>query len=153
MKEKDIKIFEKEEIIKFVENNKNYGDTLTFDELQQFTHYNLKDEFDSYKFKSSTMSKVKNALIEKGYVMKSIKTIGYYILKQNQISSFTYRTFIKKPMKSLLKADTILGHTKIYELTSKELETHNLTYELNKKLIKANEKLLNEKQYSKLKDI
>ena len=119
---KKTKQFEKEKIVKYF-YTKNYGDIVKFEELQYLTHYNLSDEFESYKFKSSIMQKVKNELIENGYVIKSIRGIGYYILKQNQIQSYTYRTYIKKPLRHFKKAEIILNNTKTSLLNKKELTT------------------------------
>lgn len=138
-------------IIKFKSKT---DDLLEFvDELkeQNLTHYNLSDEFESYKFKSSIMQKVKNELIENGYVIKSIRGIGYYILKQNQIQSYTYRTYIKKPLRHLKKAEIILNNTKTSLLNKKELEKHQLTNKLNKDLINITETLINAKEYEQIK--
>lgn len=147
---KKTKQFEKEKIVKYF-YTKNYGDIVKFEELQYLTHYNLSDEFESYKFKSSIMQKVKNELIENGYVIKSIRGIGYYILKQNQIQSYTYRTYIKKPLRHLKKAEIILNNTKTSLLNKKELEKHQLTNKLNKDLINITETLINAKEYEQIK--
>ena len=147
---KKTKQFEKEKIVKYF-YTKNYGDIVKFEELQCLTYYNLSDEFESYKFKSSIMQKVKNELIENGYVIKSIRGIGYYILKQNQIQSYTYRTYIKKPLRHLKKAEIILNNTKTSLLNKKELEKHQLTNKLNKDLINITETLINAKEYEQIK--
>lgn len=147
---KKTKQFEKEKIVKYF-YTKNYGDIVKFEELQYLTHYNLSDEFESYKFKSSIMQKVKNELIENGCVIKSIRGIGYYILKQNQIQSYTYRTYIKKPLRHLKKAEIILNNTKTSLLNKKELEKHQLTNKLNKDLINITETLINAKEYEQIK--
>lgn len=147
---KKTKQFEKEKIVKYF-YTKNYGDIVKFEELQYLTHYNLSDEFESYKFKSSIMQKVKNELIENGYVIKSIRGIGYYILKQNQIQSYTYRTYIKKPLRHFKKAEIILNNTKTSLLNKKELEKHQLTNKLNKDLINITETLINAKEYEQIK--
>lgn len=145
-----IKTFEKEKILKYF-YSKNFGETITFDELQQFTHYNLKDEYESYVFKGSLMRKVKNELIENGYVLKSIRKIGYYILKPNQIQSYTYRTYIKRPLRQYEKAKVILDNTKKNNLNEKEFEKYKLTQELNQELIDKTNNLFNLEKYKILK--
>lgn len=145
-----IKTFEKEKILKYF-YSKNFGETITFDELQQFTHYNLKDEYESYVFKGGLMRKVKNELIENGYVLKSIRKIGYYILKPNQIQSYTYRTYIKRPLRQYEKAKVILDNTKKNNLNEKEFEKYKLTQELNQELIDKTNNLFNLEKYKILK--
>lgn len=148
---KKTEFFEKEEILKYF-YSKNFGETITFEELQRFTHYNLQDEYESYIFKGSLMKKVKNELIENGYVLKSIRKIGYYILKPNQIQSYTYRTYIKRPLKQYEKAKIILDNTKKSNLNNKELEKHKLTEKLNRELINNTSNLINSEIYSELKE-
>ena len=96
---------EKENIRNYI-MKKQFGDTIVFKDLQQFTEYDLNNEYENYKFKTTIMRFVKDELIQEGYILKSIRGVGYYILKQNQISSYTYRTYIKKPLRYLDKADT-----------------------------------------------
>ena len=132
---------------------KKYGNNITYQELQQFTNYNLNDEYESYKFKASTMGRVKNILIEYGYVLKAVKYMGYYILKPNQVQSYTYRTYIQKPLKHLKKAEIILTNTKTKTLRESELIKHQLTIELDKDLISATDNLVNSKRYKILNPI
>lgn len=143
------KIFETEKIEKYFKE-KNFGDTITYDELQKLTFYNLQDKYECYKFKGNTMRRVKNRLINNGIVLKAIKGIGYYILKPNQISSYTYRTYIIKPLKSYEKANIILNNTKTERLNKKELEKHKLTSELNICLMEQTNKFIRTQKYSNL---
>lgn len=131
---------------------KQFGDTIVFKDLQQFTDYDLNNEYENYKFKTTIMRFVKDELIQEGYILKSIRGVGYYILKQNQISSYTYRTYIKKPLKYLDKADTILKSTHTILLNKKEVEKHSLTQELNEELIGKNSEIINSKKYESLKE-
>ena len=71
---KSDRIFQTEEIEKYIKQ-KNFGDTIKINELQQFTNYNLEDKFEYYKFKSSLMRIVKNNLIQNGIVLKAIQNI------------------------------------------------------------------------------
>ena len=131
---------------------KQFGDTIVFKDLQQFTDYDLNNEYENYKFKTTIMRFVKDELIQEGYILKSIRGVGYYILKQNQISSYTYRTYIKKPLRYLDKADTILKSTHTVLLNKKEVEKHSLTQELNEELIGKNSEIINSKKYESLKE-
>lgn len=146
---KSDRIFQTEEIEKYIKQ-KNFGDTIKINELQQFTNYNLEDKFEYYKFKSSLMRIVKNNLIQNGIVLKAIQNIGYYILKPNQIQSYTYRTYIVKPLKHFEKAATILINSKTTELNETELKKHNLTLNLDTELMKATNKLIKNEKYSNL---
>ena len=151
--EKNIKknFIERENIRNYI-MHKQFGETITFNDLQQFTSYDLNNEYENYKFKTIIMRYVKDELIEEGYILKSIRGKGYYILKQNQISSYTYRTYIKKPLRYLDKADTILKSTRTILLNKKELDKHNLTKTLNNELINENNKIINSKKYESLKN-
>lgn len=82
------------ELVEFI-LEKEYGDTILLEEAARILHYNIDDEDELKKFKS-TMGRVKNFLIDYGYVLKSISGIGYYILKPKQIASHCYRTYIQK---------------------------------------------------------
>ena len=140
---------DKEMIVKYI-LNKDYGETIKYEELQPYTKYNLSDETESYIFKSSVMSRVKNILIEYGYVLRSIKYVGYYILKPNQIQSYTYRNYIKKPLKTFMKAECILNNTNTRKLETEELIRHQLTVELSRNLIDETNKIINSKEYMNL---
>lgn len=146
------KIFLERENIRNYIMKKQFGDTIVFKDLQQFTDYDLNNEYENYKFKTTIMRFVKDELIQEGYILKSIRGVGYYILKQNQISSYTYRTYIKKPLRYLDKADTILKSTHTILLNKKEVEKHSLTQELNEELIGKNSEIINSKKYESLKE-
>ena len=100
------KVFESDSIIEYFKFKKQ-GEQINYDELQQFTHYDLKNVLEFHYFKTNTMRRVKEGLIDYGIIIKAIPNIGYYILKSNQVSSYTYRTYIKKPLKQLNKAERI----------------------------------------------
>lgn len=144
------KVFEVEEIVKFI-CCKDFGETINYEDLQQFTNYNLDDELEAYRFKANIMRKVKNKLIDEGYILKSIRNVGYYILKPNQIQSFTYRTYITKSILRYEKAEIILKNTKTTKLNDKELNKHKLTQELNSALIEKTNYLINLDKYEELK--
>ena len=66
--------------------DKDYGSTIPFGTLADIMRYNIEDEQEEKKFKS-TMGRVKNILIDSGYILKIITGVGYYILKPNKFIS------------------------------------------------------------------
>lgn len=142
----------KQNIQEMVEHilDKKYGDTVSLGEVSKILGYNLDDEHEAQKFKSS-MARVKNFLIDYGYILKTITNVGYYILKPKQIPSYTYRTYIVKPIKLLNKADRILKHTEIINLDEIRLKEFNEVNNLNKKLYNSIDKEITESDYYKNK--
>ena len=145
-----IRNVEKQKIITYF-LTREYGTLVRYEELQKLTSYNLSDEYECYKFKCSFMAKVKEILIESGYVLKAVSKVGYYILKPNQIQSYTYRKYIRRPLKTLKKAEMILDNTEKDLLNKEEKEKHDLTSKLNKELIVATEGYINAKEFEELK--
>lgn len=143
------KVFQSEEIENYIKQ-KHFGDTITFTELQSLTKYNLNDKVENYKFKTSVLRTVRNRLIHSGIVLKSVRNIGYYILKPNQIQSYTYRTYIVKPLKHWEKANIILNSSKTTKLNKTELERHSLTLELSTELLEETNKIIKNKKYNNL---
>lgn len=143
------KVFQAEEIENYIKQ-KHFGDTITFTELQSLTKYNLNDKVENYKFKSNILKTVRNRLIHSGIVLKSVRNIGYYILKPNQIQSYTYRTYIVKPLRHWEKANIILNSSKSTKLNETELERHSLTLELSTELLEETNKIIKNKKYNNL---
>lgn len=112
-----------EECIEYI-RNKKYGETIPYSDLSKILNFNLDDELQKKKFKN-VMNKVKNLLINHGYVLRSVNGIGYYILKPNQIPSFTFRNYIVKPLKTYEKGIRILNHTDKFNLNSDEKAVHD----------------------------
>lgn len=129
--------------------SKNYGETITIEQINNILQENLNSDLGSKRFRNQ-INKVKNKLYEKGYVIRSIYDIGYYILKPNQVSSYTYRNFIVKPTKQFNKARIIMKNTNTKNLNDDEyVELYN-TIELNKEMIRTTNKILNsEKNFYK----
>ena len=149
MMEKKKKVFEFENIINYFKTKKQ-GEQVTYDELQSFTHYNLQEPLEFFHFKNNTMRRAKEGLVDYGFIIKAIPEVGYYILKSNQIQSYTYRTYIKRPLKQLDKAKRILTNTNVDLLKYDELQKHELTMQLNSDLIKENSKILGLDKYKEL---
>lgn len=144
------KVFESHNIVEFFKTKKE-GDSVSYKDLQQFTHYDLNDYVGLQNFKKNTMSTAKNNLIEYGIVVKAIQNEGYYILKSNQIQSYAYRTYVKKPLKQLERSKRILEKTNMKKLNNVEIAKHNLTLELNNELLNNNNSILNSTKYEILK--
>ncbi len=110
--------------------DKKYGDTISFESLAKLLHYSLEDEHETKKFKS-TMGRVKQFLIEKGYILKSIAGVGYYILKPKQISGYCYHTYIRRTKNLLEKSGRILKYTDQTELSEIRQEEYDNVCDLN----------------------
>lgn len=147
----NISLQEKREKVVELILERKYGDTITNEEINGILKEDLKDEYGKKRFKSN-MNKVKNILITKGIVVRSISNIGYYILMPRQISSYTYRNFIVKPIKNFEKAKIILENTNNKVLNNKEKEEYKKTRSLNDALCYASNELINNIEYKDLKE-
>lgn len=149
MVKNDLTLREKREEIAKLILKRNYGETITNEEINEIMKEDLSDEYGKKRFKSN-MNKVKNILLPKGYVIKCIYNMGYYILMPRQISSYTYRNFIIRPIKTLDKAKIILENTNHNSLNVKEKEEYKTTRSLNAALVYAAQELINAEEYKKL---
>lgn len=111
----------------------NYGETIPFEKLANILKYNIEDETENKKFKTQ-MGRVKNFLIEYGYILKSVTNVGYYILKPKQISGFCYHTYIRRTQNLLEKSDRILGHIDTTELSDIRKQEKTEVEELNEQV-------------------
>ena len=114
----------KSEVIEYI-LNKKYGETISFDTLAHILHYNLEDEKENRKFKTM-MSKIKNILINYGY-----------ILKPKQISGYCYHTYIRRTTNLLDKSSRILKYTDTTELSDMRKEEYDNMIDLNLDLTNA----------------
>lgn len=114
--------------------DKNYGSTIAHNELSRILQYNIEYEEEFKKYKS-VMARIKNFILQYGYVLKSVSGIGYYILKPSQISSHCYRTYVKSAGRMYDKSEFILEHTDKEELNEVRQEEIKNMMVLNKKLI------------------
>lgn len=112
----------------------NYGQTVFHSDLCKILGYNIDYEEEEKKYKS-TMARVKQFILEYGYVLKSISGVGYYILKPSQISKHCYRTYIKSAARMYDKSEFILNHTEKSQLNEDRLEEFQNMLSLNKQLI------------------
>lgn len=123
----------KQETIEFI-LNKEYGTTITNEELGRLLGYNINDE-DEFKKYKSLMARVKNIVLNYGRVLKGISGIGYYILKPSQVSQHCYRTYIKQAGRLYDKSAFVLDRTDKTELNDIRMEEINNMIELNKELM------------------
>lgn len=131
--------------------DKKYGSTLTHNELANLLQYNIDDEEEFKKYKS-TMARVKNFLLDYGYVLKGISGVGFYILKPTQISNHCYRTYVKKASRMYDKSAYILKRTDKTEMNEIRLEEIKNMMDLNKQLIENAWKTVKESPYYSRKD-
>lgn len=131
--------------------SKDYGDTIQYSELSEIFRLNLEIEEDKKQLKY-IMSKVKNTLIDYGYVLRNITGIGYYILKPKEISSYTYRTYIVKPANLYNKANRILDRVDKTMLNKIRKQEHKEVKELTTDLIDITLGTIELSDYYKNKD-
>lgn len=136
----------------------DYDSTIEFGELAEIMRFNIADEQEERRFKT-TMGRVKNILIDHGYVLKTIVGIGYYILKPKHISSYCYRTYVDKTKVLLEKSERILSHIDKTELSDVRKKEQSQMYDLNQQLygeigliVEGSEYGKNRYYYDSLKD-
>lgn len=135
----------KQEVIEFL-LNKEYGSTITNEELGRMLGYNINDDEEYHKYKA-IMTRIKNFLLKYGRVLKSIPNIGYYILKPSQVSQHCYRTYIKSASRLYDKSAYVLDRTDKTELNETRKEEINNLIGLNKLLAETAENLIQESAY------
>lgn len=137
---------ERREKIKELVVIRGYGETLSYEELNEILQENLNDYYGKTVFRRQ-MNRIKNELFELGYVIRPIYGKGYYVLKPKQISSYTYRNYMVKPLNSFKKARTILENTEKKKLKGQETTEYLTTCELNEAMIYANATLISSDEY------
>ena len=138
-----------QEAIEFI-LSKERGSTINNYELAKILNYNIDDEEELVKFKS-TMGRIKNFLIDYGYIIKSISGVGYYILKSKQIAGHCYHTYIRKSEKLLNKSERVLNHIDTSELSSIRVKERREVLDLNNDLKTNYENTVNNSSYIKNK--
>jgi len=131
--------------------NYKYGDTIPFDIVAKSLHFNIEDEKEKSKF-NSAMGRIKNFLIEYGYVLRSVRGVGYYILKPKQISGYCYHTYIMRTQNLLEKSDLILKHVDTYDMSDIRKQEHNEVQQLNEDVRHAIYNEILNSDYKKNKD-
>ena len=138
--------------------SKNHGETVLYTDISREIGINIEIEEELKKLKMLVGS-VKNILIDKGKVIKSISNLGWYILKPTQVASYTYRTCIIKPMKSYEKAKRILQHTNTINFNDERKKEYSDVKELNEmmsdvslNIIQESDYFANKEHYDNIKD-
>lgn len=128
-----------------------YGSTISDVELAKILNYNINDDNDWIRYKA-IMGRVKNILLQYGYVLKSISGVGYYILRPEQVANHCYKSYIKKASRIYDKSAYVLDRTDKTEMTAERLEEIKTLMELNKKLIDNVADTIKESKYYSRKD-
>ena len=121
------------EVVEFI-LDKNYGETLLHNELSHMLGYNIDLEVEEKKYKSM-MGRIKNILLQYGYVLKSINGIGFYILKPTQVSQHCYRTYVKRAGRMYDKSEYILEHIEQLNMSDDRKEEIQNMMAMNKQII------------------
>ncbi len=129
----------------------DYGNTISDSDLCKILGYNINDEEEYHKYKT-IMSRVRNFLLQYGYVLKSVSGVGYYILKPEQITRHCYNTYVKHASRLYDKSYYVLDRTDKTELNKDRLEEIKNMMELNKQLIETVEATIAESKYYSRKD-
>lgn len=128
----------------------NYGETVPLSLCAKTLGYNIDNDEEFKKFQSA-MARVRDTLIDFGYVLKSISGIGYYILKPKQIASHCYRSYVKRSARILSKSERILEHTAQSELSEIRQEEFDNFKKLNDELIeKIDNTILKSRYYNRM---
>lgn len=138
-----------QETIEFILKH-NYGDTIGFGQLAQILGYNIDDEKEKMKFQSM-MGRVKNFLIDYGYILRSVAGVGYYIMKPKQISGYCYHTYIRHTEDLLKKSDRILSHVDLDGLSDIRKEEHTNVVALNYDVFENIDTTIDHSEYIKNK--
>lgn len=138
------------DICEFI-RTKNYGTIIYYTDITRRIGLNIELE-EHKKYFKRLMSKVKNILIDYSYILKSVGGKGYYILKPNQISSFTYRTYITKPQRAYEKAKRILERTDKKDFKKLDKEEYEDMTKLNNELIEVSDYTIFNSNYYKNKE-
>ena len=126
--------------------SKDYGTTVENAELAKLLGYNIDTEEEFIKYRNM-MTKVRNFLLQYGYVLKTVTGIGYYILKPAQISRHCYKAYIKRAGRLYDKSAFVLDKVDQSELTHTRKEELENIKNLNEQLIETTDKVLLESKY------
>ena len=138
-----------QEAIEFILNH-NYGDTMSFGQLATILGYNIEDDLEKHKFQTM-MGRIKNFIIDYGYILKGVSGVGYYIMKPKQISGYCYHTYIRHTEDLIKKSDRILSHVDQTELSEIRKEEYNNVKELNYDMFENIDNTIDSSEYFKNK--
>lgn len=127
-----------------------YGSTIPTEKLAYILKYNIESETELKKFKAQ-MGKIRNFLVDYGYILKSVPGVGYYILKPKQISGYCYRAYITRTQRLLDKSNRVLEHVDQTELSDTRKEELSNIVQLNTALTDVTWKTIQASGYYKRK--
>ena len=130
---------------------KQRGDTISTESLAALLGYSIDDEKEYAKFKYM-MGKIKNLLVDYGYILKRVAGVGYYILKSKQISGYCYHTYVLKTLRLLEKSDRVLTHIDKTELSEIRMQEFNDVNLLNSDVYESIDNTINDSSYWKNKE-
>ncbi len=134
-----------QETVEFI-LSKDYGTTIENNELAKLLGYNISTDEEYRKYKLM-MGKIRNFLLQYGYVLRVIGGIGYYILKPSQISRYCFKAYIKRASRLYDKSSFVLDRVDQTQLNdARKDELANLKA-LNMQLIEIADKTLTESKY------
>jgi hypothetical protein len=148
--ERDTKYRDKiNECIEYI-MEQGYGAVIGNEELAKILGFNIELDKEYNKFKEK-MCRIKNFLIEKGYVLKGVNGIGYYILKPKQVSGYVYHAYTRRIDNLLAKGEKILNYTPKVDLSDIRKEEISNLIDLNDDLINNVDTTIENSQYYKKK--
>lgn len=128
-------------------STKKYGDIIYHEQIERIL--NVQKELSKYGI---YLKQVKDKLVSDSKILKAIPKIGYQILKPNQVSSYTYRKYMQRALKSYDYSQFILDNLETNNLTTNRKEEYNDVKMLNKKLKEVSEVTIKESKYYSRKD-
>jgi len=148
---KEFKKGKVQEVVEFI-CSKNYGDTITANELATMLEYDISIEIQRIKFQRK-MNQIKKIVLDYGYILKTILGVGYYILKPKQISGHCYHTYILRSQKLLEKSEQVLRNTDVTELSTQRMAEYTDMRNLNRQLIENMSNTINSSNYKSNEEI
>lgn len=139
-----------QEVVEYI-LEQEYGNTISDTDLAKILGYNINLEEEWYKYRNM-MARVRNFLLQYGYVLKTVSGVGYYILKPEQVTKHCYKTYVKRASRLYNKSAFVLDRTDKTELNKDRLEEIQNMMELNKQLIEKVENTIMESKYYSRKD-
>lgn len=140
----------KQETIEYI-LSLNYGDIITNEELCTMLNYKIEDEYDYKRFKTM-MSNIKKYLLNKGRILKSVPSVGYYILKPKQASQYCFRTYVQSASRLYDKSSYVLDKIDTTEMSDVRLEEIKNMINLNNELIEKVGRTIDNSAYYSRKD-
>lgn len=131
-----------ERVVEHIITNYNYGDTITYKQLERVMGIDAEELEFSYN-----MIAIKNELILYGCVLTSVVNEGYRILNPNEIAGEVHKKYGMASLNKLKKGLLIMEHTDQGQLNEEEKEQFLGLQSILGSLVKSNEDNLLKAQY------